>query len=144
MNPTETYPNDRNAVPQDSRIATASPDDPRLAQPLREYLTALEAGHKPNRHEFLAGYPDIAEALGECLDGLEFICTAAPQLHKSALDRPPAASAAAGAIQPEGPLGDFRIVREIGRGGMGVVYEAVEGASVCGSARSEAVAAFQK
>src|SRR5262249_27017824 len=29
-------------------------------------------------------------------------------------------------VEPEGPLGDFRVVREIGRGGMGVVYEAVQ------------------
>src|SRR5437660_11612955 len=29
-------------------------------------------------------------------------------------------------IRPEGPLGDFRIVREIGRVGMRVVYEAVQ------------------
>ena len=33
----------------------------------------------------------------------------------------------AGAIGPPERLGEFRIVREIGRGGMGVVYEAYQG-----------------
>src|SRR5205807_3148746 len=81
---------------------------------------ALEAGRHPDRQAFLAGHAQIAAVLARALDGLEFIQTAAPQFPEPAADDPGAA------IQPEGPLGDFRIVREIGRGGMGVVYEAVQ------------------
>jgi len=35
-----------------------------------------------------------------------------------------AADAAESFVPPTGPLGDFQIIREIGRGGMGIVYEA--------------------
>jgi serine/threonine protein kinase len=94
------------------------PDDPRLVAVLEEYRALLEAGHKPDRQPYLERYPDLADALSDCFDGLEFVFTAGPDLRASAGE--PAASGPPGSV----PLGDYRVVREIGRGGMGVVYEA--------------------
>ncbi len=99
-------------------------EDPRVLQAVEEYLAAHQAGCGPERHEFLARYPEIAAILADCLDGLDFIQGAAPLLHESVPI--PAEMSAAGDVQPEAPLGDYRLVREIGRGGMGVVYEAVQ------------------
>ena len=44
--------------------------------------------------------------------------------HLASLRLELAADAAERFVPPSGPLGDFEIVREIGRGGMGIVYEA--------------------
>jgi serine/threonine protein kinase len=94
-------------------------DDPRLVQALREYQAAIEDGSRPNRHEFLARYPTIASDLSDCLDGLDFLSGAVQGLQVRD-KRAPAPLPG----QADGTLGDFRLVREIGRGGMGVVYEA--------------------
>ena len=59
-----------------------TPDDPRVVRALQEYLTAMEAGRKPDRREFQARYPELAQTLSECLDGLEFVRSAAPHLPK--------------------------------------------------------------
>jgi serine/threonine protein kinase len=104
----------RSPAPQGT--AGTSLDDPRIVEALERYLAALESGDKPDRQTFLAQHPDVAEGLAECLDGME-------ALHRSTPSSQPAADAA-GAFAPGTPLGDFRILREIGRGGMGVVYEA--------------------
>src|SRR5262249_318743 len=70
----------------------------------------------------LQRYPEVADELASCLDSLELLSAAAPHLQQDATVSCSAAPPAAATL-PE-PLGDFRIVREIGRGGMGVVHEA--------------------
>jgi serine/threonine protein kinase/tetratricopeptide (TPR) repeat protein len=87
-------------------------EDPRVVAALEEYLAALEAGRRPDRRVFLARHAEIAGALAECLDGLEV------------MHRPGTGATTTVEELVAGVVGDFRIVREVGRGGMGVVYEA--------------------
>jgi hypothetical protein len=77
---------------------------------LEEYLAALEAGQQPTRQEFLSRYPDIAAPLAECIDGLEFVNSVAPQVDLPLLHQAPGEYLATTDIQPRAPLGDFHIV----------------------------------
>jgi outer membrane protein assembly factor BamB len=78
-----------------------------LVRVLDQFLTDLQAGRAPDRQQLLAAHPELADQLEQCLAGIAFIHQAAQ----------PASGTPA-------QLGDFRIMREVGRGGMGVVYEA--------------------
>jgi serine/threonine protein kinase len=109
-------------VPRSSApLAAAAPsvDDGRVFRAVQEYLALLEAGQKPDRAAFAARYPDIAAVLSECLAGLDFVQVVAPQL-----SNPVAVPVASETVPGGGTLGDFRILREVGRGGMGIVYGA--------------------
>jgi serine/threonine protein kinase/Flp pilus assembly protein TadD len=102
-------------------VADSASTDGRLAEALKDYLAELEAGRSPDRQAFEARYPELAGQLDDCLIGLEFIQRAASGfLAREAPATPPAT----GEIRPGTVVGDFRVVRLIGRGGMGVVYEA--------------------
>src|SRR5690348_16806115 len=98
-------------------------EDPRLLRAVQEYLQELEAGRRPDRRLLAERFPDLAEAMTPYLDALDMVHAVAPVLREPSADRP---APAAEEPPPVEPLGDFRIVREIGRGGMGVVYEAVQ------------------
>src|SRR5262249_55273689 len=64
--------------------------------------------------------PNLAEILGPYLETLEMLNQAVPDLRSATA----AFEVPAGAGIERGLIGDFQIVREIGRGGMGIVYEA--------------------
>jgi serine/threonine protein kinase len=106
--------------PSADRLDLQEGDDPRLLHAAQEYLAELEAGRRPEHAAFLARFPSLGDQLTPYLDALDMVHGAAPRLH-SASER----TTGDGALPME-PLGDFHIVREIGRGGMGVVYEAVQ------------------
>jgi eukaryotic-like serine/threonine-protein kinase len=103
--------------------SSAAGSDPRVAAALDEYLTAVTAGSPPSRREFLERHSTIAQALDECLLGLEFIQTAGRRF-REAESRERIQDVDEEVLPASARLGDYRIVREIGRGSMGVVYEA--------------------
>src|SRR5205807_2008960 len=94
-------------------VSRATLEDPRVIRAVREYLAALEAGERPDRCTFEAHYPEIAPALAGCLEALEFVRSAASSLAPALGREPAAALAATTELQPELPLGDYRILREI-------------------------------
>src|SRR5690349_3758632 len=89
----------------------------RLGEVLADWLEAAERGAPPEEAEYLRRYPEFAAELARCFaDWRRFPRPGGPAAQPQAASRPP--------LPEGGILGDFRILREVGRGGMGVVYEA--------------------
>ncbi len=80
----------------------------RLAE---EFAGRFRRGERPSLAEYVERYPDLADDIPAVFAALVEIETA-----ESARVPPPAPTLR--------QVGDYRIIREIGHGGMGVVYEA--------------------
>ncbi len=93
----------------------------RLTDVLDRYLSSLDGTVPLDRATLLAENPDLAEPLAAYLDRLDELHDAAAGFAGGEEASPAEAAAPS---DGEKQIGDFRLVREIGRGGMGVVYEA--------------------
>jgi serine/threonine protein kinase len=101
--------------------ACAGPESLDMLAALEEYQEALRAGRHVDRGAFLSDHSGVADRLADYLDALEMIQAVAGDATSPGgpdVDQSPLATGDS--------LGDFRILREVGRGGMGVVYEAIQ------------------
>lgn len=83
-----------------------------------EFVERLRHGEQPSIAEYVAKHPDLAEDINAL-----FPTIIAAEGLKVSRERSSDGSVSLGAASIE-RLGDLRIIREIGRGGMGVVFEA--------------------
>ena len=79
----------------------------RLAKIIAEFADRVNAGEAIDAQDILIAHPDLAHDLAPALDALD-------ALKPSAIE------------EPLGTFGDYTLRRRIGRGGMGVVYDAWE------------------
>lgn len=87
--------------------------DLRVANVLQQWLERKATGTAETVEELIAQHPDLGEELRACLESLEM------------LDATGLATAKPLSTTRQFPtIPDFRIVGELGRGGMGIVYEA--------------------
>jgi serine/threonine protein kinase len=104
--------------------ASSSSDRDPLERLAAEFLERRRRGEDPALSEYAERYPEWAEQIREFFPALEVMEGLKPGSGSETgllSDRPD--GAAAPLLER---LGEYRILREIGRGGMGVVYEAIQ------------------
>jgi serine/threonine protein kinase len=88
----------------------------RLNALLLAVVQAREKGQALDRKEMLAAHPEFAAELEEFFAARDYL--------ERVTAEPPVGHPPPGPAADLGTLGDFRLMREVGRGGMGIVYEA--------------------
>src|ERR1700751_2395124 len=93
----------------------SSADYGRFEELAEEFAARFRRGERPSLQEYIDRCPDLADEIRELFPALV-------EVERVEEDQPaPPGAAEAAALPPLGQVGDYQIVREVGRGGMGVV-----------------------
>src|SRR5436190_13809340 len=84
-----------------------------VEQLAEDFVTRYRQGERPSLSDYVKQYPDVSGELADIIEALLVLeDLGAEEAHTDS------------AVPVPERLGEYRIIREIGRGGMGVVYAA--------------------
>ncbi len=101
-------------------MATEPSDDELLESIIHEFTTAIRAGQHPTIQQYQDRYPHLADEIADVLSSISMI----EQL-KSASASTTGSRQKLDSVSKLTQIGPYKIVKEIGRGGMGVVFAAI-------------------
>src|SRR5215472_2706699 len=87
-----------------------------------EFLERYRRGERPSMREYIDRHPELAAEIREVFPAMAMMENIA--LADESLEGEAHGQSSGGVAGPLQQLGDFRIIREVGKGGMGIVYEA--------------------
>jgi len=106
----------------DSTTIDSDAHDNEVDRIIAAYLQQVDAGVKPDRQALLKEHPQFDTELREFFDDLERFTASPNAAPPVSTDKP--ATASDSKLPKLRYFGEYELIREIARGGMGVVYEA--------------------